>query len=235
MLKTDFEQRWRERHPHIPGWGLGKLPVIKLIPGQPTPPVNISRSVAPSVGQAVYAQVENASEKLVISIDFRGILEMPCSLWHKLGSMLHSQVLSGSLGADKRLIYVTGGDKEHLQTLQWVFGGAATAAAQKAGKRAEDRAAIVPATPKGYCGKLRRAYEEVFTLANEHHSLSNEELVSLVEHRYTFNNANNYLTALADLGLVYRQVIPRSSGGYASRAYAISVPEEVVLDAVPLI
>jgi hypothetical protein len=149
--------------------------------------------------------------------------------------MLHEQVIEGSLGADKRLIYVTGGDKEHLQTLQWVFEGAASAAAQRAGKRAEDRAAIVPTAPKGYCGELRRAYEEVFTLINAHHSLSNEELVELVEHRYTFNNANNYLTALADLGLVYRQVVPRGSGGYASRAYAISVPEEVVRDAIHLI
>jgi len=35
--------------------------------------------------------------------------------------MLHEQVIEGSLGADKRIVYVTEGDKEHLQTLQWVF------------------------------------------------------------------------------------------------------------------
>ena len=63
-------------------------------------------------------------------------------------------------------------------------------------------------------------------MVNQRGSLTNEQVVELVSHRYTLNNANNYLTALAELGLVYRQVAPRVTGGYAAQAHALTVPEE---------
>ena len=224
-------------HPHVPGWGVGLLTVRRLVDRQSQPSealIDISRDSAPDVARVIYTTIEQVQSQMLIGIDLRGISLMPSFLWRQIGPRLHGQVIDGAFGADKRVLYVTNGDEEALRNLQWAFLDSSREAFSRAGKLM-DRAAIVPKAPKGYCGVLRLPYEEVFALVNQKGVLSNEELVELVNHRYSLNNANNYLTALADLGLVYRQVAARDTGGYASRAYALTVSEEVICDAIQLI
>jgi hypothetical protein len=222
-------------HPRLPGWCLGLLPIIKLANGNSThSPVDVSRESAPAIARAVYTAIERAPSKMLIGIDLQEISLMPSFLWRQLGPLLHGQVIEGALGLDKRIVYLTRGDEEAIRNLQWAFLDSSREAFTRTSKLM-DRAAIVPAAPKGYCGVLRLPYEEVFILINRQGALSNEELVELVNRRYSLNNANNYLTALADLGLVYRQIVPRDTGGYASRTYALSVPEEVMNNAIQLI
>jgi hypothetical protein len=215
-----------KQHPTLPEWGLASLRLNRLAGHAAEANIDISRREAPEIGQAVYRTITQASSHLLIGLDLRGVQLMPSFLWRHIGPLLYNRLLNGELGADKRLLYLTNGDEELVRNLQWAFLDASQEAYHRAGKQS-DRAALVPAAPKGYCGVLRRPYEEAFTLVHQHQSLSNEELADQVQRRYSPTNANNYLTALADLGLVYRQVAPRSSGGYASRAYALNVPEEV--------
>jgi hypothetical protein len=218
-------------HPHISGWGLTSLSIIDLVGGQHSrAPVDISREKASEVGPAVYAAIDEIGLRTVVGLDLRGISLMPSFLWRQLGPLLHNRVLENSLGADKRVFYLTGGDEELLRNLRWAFLDASKEVSTRAGKLI-DRAGLVPKAPGGYCGVLRQPYEEVLALVNQRGSITNEEVVEEVG-RYTFNNANNYLTGLAELGLILRQVAPRPTGGYVSRAYSISVPEEQIDNAV---
>jgi hypothetical protein len=230
-------QRQAITHPLVPDWELGLLPIKHLADGRSEQAlIDVSRDEAPKLGQAVYDVIQKAPSQMLIGIDLRNISLMPSFLWRQLGPLLQTQVLLGALGSEKRILYITGGDEETLRNLQWAFRDAAMEASQLAGKlMLHDRAALVPAASKGYCGVLRSAYEEVFLLVNKHAALSNEDLVNLVAGRYSPNNANNYLTGLAELGLIYRQKSPRTTGGYASRAYGLSVSEEVMEHAPSLI
>ena len=229
-MSTMILEQGVAQHPHIPGWTISLLSLLEVSGNRGLHDVDISRERGAEVGQAVYAAVDRMPSRSVIGLDLRGISLMPSFLWRQLGPLLHSRVLEGALGADKRLIYLTDGDEELLRNLRWAFLDASKEASNRAGKLV-DRAALVPAAPNSYCGILRPPYEEVFTLVNQKGSITNEEVVEEVG-RYTFNNANNYLTGLAELGLIYRQITPRPTGGYASRAYSLRVPEEVFDEAV---
>lgn len=217
------------QHPIIPGWRLSLLHITDFLehPADIAGRVTIAREDTRPVSDGVYTAIQRATPQLVVAIDLRNITLMPSMLWRQLGPILHTQVVDGVLGPEKRVVYLAGGDEEILRNLQWAFRDAAVEIFNQTGKRV-DRAAIVPTAPKGYCGTLRAPYEEVFLQVRAHDSLTNEEVVSLVGHRYTFNNANNYLTALAGLGLVYRTVAARDSGGYVARAYAVGAEEEVI-------
>lgn len=218
-------------HPHVFGWGLTSLSIISLAGYQNLQaPVDISREKASEVGSTVYAAIEEIAPRMVIGLDLRGISLMPSFLWRQLGPLLHNRALENALGVDKRVFYLTGGDEELLRNLRWAFLDASKEVSTRAGKLI-DRAALVPKAPSGYCGVLRQPYEEVLALITQRGSITNEEVVEEVG-RYTFNNANNYLTGLAELGLILRQVSPRPTGGYVSRAYSISVREELIDNAI---
>ena len=222
-------------HPYISGWQLGIVSVVHLTGGDRHPAlIDIPRERAHEVSTAVYATIEHAPPHSVIGIDLRGISLMPSLLWRKIGPVLHTQLVEGVYGADKRALYITGGDEETIRNLQWAFQDASFEASKRAGKTS-DRAALVPRAAKGYCGVLRASYEEVLQIVNQAGSLTNEELVERVNNRYSLNNANNYLTALAELGLVYRTITAKPTGGYTSRAFAVCVPEEVVEHAVEFV
>lgn len=222
-------------HPHIPGWSISLLPIVNFAGAGGDYPVNIPREKGEEVTRSVYAAIEQAPPRTVIGLDLRGISLMPSFLWRQLGPLLHSRVLENALGVDKQVLYLTSGDDELLRNLRWAFLDASKEASTRAGGKLVDKAALVPAAPSGYCGVLRQPYEEVLALVIRKGSVTNEEVVEETGRRYTFNNANNYLTGLAELGLIYRQVIPRPTGGYASRAYSVSVPEEVLDDAFHLV
>lgn len=222
------------QHPHIPGWNMTSLSIVDLAGDGKSHDRNISREKGAEIGQAIYTAIEQIVSRTVVALDLRGISLMPSFLWRYLGPLLHSRVIENELGTDKRVIYLTGGDEELLRNLRWAFLDASKEASNRAGKLV-DRAALVPAAPGGYCGVLRQPYEEVLVLVLRRGSVTNEEVVEETGRRYTFNNANNYLTGLADLGLIYRQVTPRPTGGYAARGYSLSVPEEVMDDAFRLV
>jgi hypothetical protein len=200
-------------HPYIPGWTMTLLSILDLAGRQGRHYIDIPREKGEDVGRDVYSAVEQMPARTVISLDLRGISLMPSFLWRQLGPLL------------------TGGDDELLRNLRWAFLDASKEASNRAGGKLVDKAALVPAAPGGYCGVLRQPYVEVLDLVIKNGSVTNEEVVEETGRRYTFNNANNYLTGLAELGLIYRQVTPRPSGGYASRAYSVSVSEEVIDDA----
>ncbi len=222
-------------HPYIPGWQLGVISVVRLAGNdRHRMSIDIPGERADEMSAAVYAAIEHAPSHNVIGIDLRGILLMPSILWRKIGPVLHTQLVGGAYGTDKRALYLTGGDDEAIRNLQSAFRDASYEASQRAGKTG-DRAALVPQAPKSYCGILRAPYEEVLRLVNQAGSLTNEELVERVDKRYSLSNANNYLTALADLGLVYRTITAKPTGGYTSRAFAICVPEEIVEHAVEFV
>lgn len=222
-------------HPWVPGWGLARVPIARLTER----PVEagelyISREEGPDLGRRASAIVANAPQRVLLGIDLRGVSQMPSFLWRQLGPLLQGRTLQGEFGPEKRILYVTGGDEETLRMLTWAYRDVADAASQSAGKRV-DRAALAPASERGYCGVLREPYAEVLQFVNARGTATNEDVSTHVEGRYSLNNANNYLTALAELGLIYRRVAPRGAGGYASIAYALSVPEEVMEHAFDLI
>jgi hypothetical protein len=218
-------------HPYIPGWTVTLLSILALAGHKGAHYIDIPREKGEDVGRDVYSAVEQMPARTVVGLDLRGISLMPSFLWRQLGPLLHSRVIENGLGTDKRILYLTGGDDELLRNLRWAFLDASKEASTRAGGKLVDKAALVPAAPRGYCGVLRQPYVEVLDLVIKNGSITNEEVVEETGRRYTFNNANNYLTGLAELGLIYRQVTPRPSGGYASRAYSVSVSEEAIDDA----
>jgi hypothetical protein len=218
-------------HPYIPGWTVTLLSILALAGHEGAHYIDIPREKGEDVRRDVYSAVEQMLARTVVGLDLRGISLMPSFLWRQLGPLLHSRVIENGLGADKRILYLTGGDDELLRNLRWAFLDASKEASNRAGGKLVDKAALVPAAPGGYCGVLRQPYVEVLNLVIKNGSVTNEEVVEETGRRYTFNNANNYLTGLAELGLIYRQVTPRPSGGYASRAYSVSVSEEAIDDA----
>lgn len=231
MSTVILEQEVAE-HPYIPEWKLTRLSVLDLTDKQGPNYADIPREKAVEVGRDVYTAIEQTLSRTVIALDLRGISLMPSFLWRQLGPSLHSRVIENELGTDKRIFYLTGGDDELIRNLKWAFLDASKEASSRSGGKLVDKAALVPAAPGGYCGVLRRPYEEVLALVIKNGSITNEGVVEETGRRYTFNNANNYLTSLAEIGLIYRQVTSRPSGGYASRAYSISVTEEVVDNAL---
>lgn len=231
-MSTVILEQGIAEHPHIPGWKLTQLSVSGMTDGHGPNHVDISREKAVEVGRGVYATIEQTQSRTVVAVDLRGISLMPSFLWRQIGPLLHSRVLENELGADKRILYLTGGDDELIRNLKWAFLDASKEASSRSGGKFVDKAALVPAAPGGYCGVLRRPYEEVLALVIKNGSITNEGVVEETGRRYTFNNANNYLTSLAEIGLIYRQVTSRPSGGYASRAYSISVTEEVIDNAL---
>jgi hypothetical protein len=194
----------------------------------------VPREAVPSVAQQVHELIEAAPPRTMIGINLREIALMPSSLWKQLGPLLHARATDGTFGADKRILYLTGGDSESLASLQAVFANAAVEASTRGSGKLVDRAALAPADRRGYVGILRKTYEEVLFLVNRFGSVTTEDVVREIG-RYSPNNASNYLAELDDLGLIIRDVAPRPTGGFASRAYALSVPEEAFRNAVSLV
>ena len=235
-MSTVIAGKEAAQHPHIPGWNMTVLSVLDFAGGAAESRyVDISREHAADIGKAIYDTIKDTSPCTVVGLDLRGISLMPSFLWRQLGPLLHSRVIDNELGPDKGILYLTGGDDELLRNLRWAFLDASKEASTRAGGKLVDKAALVPAAPGGYCGVLRQPYEEVLSLVIRKGSVTNEEVVENTGRRYTFNNANNYLTALAELGLIYRQISPRPTGGYAARAYSVSVTEEEIDHAFDLI
>lgn len=223
-------------HPYLLNWGLGRISLVRLAqPPHDDAGIYVPREQAPDVSQRVYDILQAAPPRVVVGVDLRGIALMPSLLWRQLGPLLQARTLDGEFGSDKRLLYLTGGDDELLRMLTWAFRDASQDASSRGAGKRVDRAALTPAAESGYCGVLRDPYAEVLQFVNSRGVASNEDVHVHVDGRYSLNNANNYLTALADLGLIFRRLMPREGGGYASLAYALTVPEEVMADALDLV
>ncbi len=226
-------------HPHLPGWTLATIPLARLVPSRVTTPEDeplyITRDEGPAVARCVHELIERVDTQTLVGLDLRRIGLMPSFLWRQFGPLLHARVADGAFGPAKRVMYLTGGDPETLASLQSTFAAEAVEGSSRGIGKLLDRAGIVPADRKGYAGILRKSYEEVFHLVNRLGSATTEDVVRETGQRYSPNNASNYFVELAALGLVVRDLAPKAAGGFASRAYSLSVPEEAFKDALTLL
>jgi hypothetical protein len=184
----------------------------------------LDKAVTSTLGDAI----RRLPERVLIGLDFAGIASMETKLWAQIGPQLVERVLSGVYGENKRLIYLIGEQTWLINDLQWSFEHA------NKGGREENRAVLVPASPRGFCGVLAPIYCEALALVNELSEISSFDIYNQLQRRYKLApaHADQCLAYLAQLGLLYRHsTISRPGFTYDlnSKGIALSVPEDKIL------
>lgn len=218
-------------HPHIPGWLITRITLMNMLKVSEDSSIfgaivtqELDKAVTSTLGDAI----RSLPEHTLIGLDFAGIASMETRLWAQIGPQLVERVLSGAYGENKRLIYLIGDQTWLINDLQWSFEHAS------ASDRDGNRAVLVPASPRGFCGVLAPIYSEALALVNAHGSLSSFDLYNQLQRRYKLApaHADHCLSYLAQLGLLYRHSTisrPEFSYDLNSRGYALSLTEHEIL------
>jgi len=217
-------------HPYLPGWKLARLSIPELMQQNPADSifgVLVSREQGQSLIWALEDEIGQLPERTLIGIDLAGVSSMDIETWQNIGPNLCERITLGELGYDKRLEYLVGESSWLANDLQWAFERAANNDPNKT----SNKAAIVPATEKGYCGLLAPIYADALEMVNMHGSLSSLELYSRLQRHYNLApaHADRCMFVLNQLGLLYRySAISRPEFSYdlGARGYALNVPEE---------
>ena len=218
------------RHPHLPDWNVTCISLVGLVhTGQPESIFGVI--ISPEMGAELVAKLEYELHKLpertLVGLDFKGIASMGTQFWSKLGPSLVDRVMKGEFGPDKRLIFLIDDDSWLADDLQWAFEFAAS------GAKEVNRAVLVPALERGYCGVLAPIYEESLELVNRYGSMSTLELYAQLQRRYKLApaHADRCLAVLSQIGLLYREsgkIRSESAYDLNARGYALSIPEELI-------
>jgi hypothetical protein len=220
-------------HPHIPGWFMTRISLMKVLKvseGNSIFGAIVTQELDKSVTSTLGDAIRSMPEHILIGLDFAGIASMETRLWSQIGPQLVERVLSGVYGENKRLIYLIGEQTWLINDLQWSFEHAS------ANGNDGNRAVLVPAASRGYCGVLAPIYSEALALVNEFGEISSFELYNQLQRRYKLApaHADHCLSYLAQLGLAHRySTISRPEYSYDlnSRGFALSATEHQILHA----
>ncbi len=217
------------QHPTIPGWKLAHLSLARLA-RKAAPESLIGLQINRETGERMCRRLEEKllelPQRTLVGLDLSGISTMDINIWALIGPRLAERLVRGELGPEKRLEYLVGESYWLLNDLQWSFERDINTSTGKAG----NRAALAPKAARGFVGLLAPIYADALNLITTEGYMDSVELYGRLVRRYSIqpSHADQCLSALAQLGLIYRRNFSRPGTHYELNAggHVLSVPEE---------